>query len=67
MENNKDVLLDDFGQLGTGNVSVHLMCRSNDSLATITEVMNGFPSEGSENISYVTRVDPGGKYFMVSD
>lgn len=47
--------------MSTGNVSLHLMCRSDDSM---TVIVNRRAITGS-SVFYLTRVDPGSIYFLV--
>lgn len=47
--------------MSTGNVSLHLMCRSDDS---ITVIVDRREITGS-SVFYLTRVDPGSIYFLV--
>lgn len=47
--------------MSTGNVSLHLMCRSDDS---ITVIVDRREITGS-SVFYLTRVDPESIYFLV--
>lgn len=55
-------------QESLGNVSLHLMCRSDDKMTVITTNSAGFEDDKKGSpVFYLTRVDPGAVYYLVSN